>query len=356
MKESSHCGSIGSVSMADRAAASYELSEYEQFREANIERNVAASRRTGDTLGSPSSSSSSSVELLTGGWTPKRGGPKDDIPSDFDEEPTDAEVGKWSFHERLVHYLDGEKISHSIRKAVECVILIEGGTYICNLNPMKKPQMGALLLNKYQSLIEYIEDQHFSSDNVREDMLWGYKGAKKGLTGDTLWRKLEKEMTAVKTFESKFPGVNSPSQLPSGTAQLRQMKKPLIIKLWKEQNEQNPVTLYDCCLVSLLRSVLNMFFWHLGLRIFPTQTTWIPNLCGMQSHLTGGSLVRHASICLHASCTRTTRTYLLSRRSSCLVTAGKMPARLRIKLLPMSARRRRRSIQSACVSTLAMST
>ena len=121
--------------------------------------------------------------------------------------------------------------------------------YIRNLNPMKRPQMGALLLNKYQRLIEDIEDKHFSSDDVREHMLQGYKGAKKGLTGDTLWRKLEKEMTAVKTFASKFPGVNCPSQLPSGTAQLRQMKKPLIIKLWKEQNEPNLAMLIDCCLI-----------------------------------------------------------------------------------------------------------
>ncbi len=63
---------------------------------------------------------------------------------------------------------------------------------------------------------------------------------------------------AVKTFASKFPGVNSLSQLPSGTAQLCQMKKLLIIKLWKEQNELNLVTLIDCCLVSILHSILNM--------------------------------------------------------------------------------------------------
>ena len=87
VKESSRRSSICSVSTADRAAASYELSEYEQFHEANIERNnarlhslgllisppaagarassgsaanrdVAAARRTGDTLGSLSSSNS----------------------------------------------------------------------------------------------------------------------------------------------------------------------------------------------------------------------------------------------------------------------------------------------------------
>ena len=87
---------------------------------------MAAALHMGDTLGSPSSSSSSSVQMLTG-WLLKKGDPEDDIPSDFDEEPTDAEVGKWSFHECLVHYLDGEKISHSIYTAIECVILIEGG-------------------------------------------------------------------------------------------------------------------------------------------------------------------------------------------------------------------------------------
>ena len=206
-----------------------------------------ATRRSADSLSVSSSSSSRGSEFFAsssigqrGEKTPERSG--DDVPSDFDE-PTDEEVGKWSFHQRLVHYLDGETITHSVRKAVELVILVEGGTYVRNLNPMKKPQMGELLLDKYQRLIEDIEDEHFASAVVRDDMLRGYKGAKKALTGENLWRKLEKEMTQVKTFASRFPGVNSPSQLPSGTTQLRQMKKPYIIKLWKEQN---PVTKCYC--------------------------------------------------------------------------------------------------------------
>jgi hypothetical protein len=64
-------------------------------------------------------------------------------------------------------------------------------------------------------------------------MLKGYKGAKKQLTGETLWLKMEKEMTQMKMFASKFPGINCPSKLPSGTTQLHHMKKPYIIKLWK---------------------------------------------------------------------------------------------------------------------------
>jgi hypothetical protein len=197
----------------------------------------AATCRSRDSL-SVSSSSSSGSEFFAssvgqhGEKMPERSG--DDVPSNFDE-PTNEEVGKWSFHRRLVHYLDGETITHSVCKVVELVILVEGGTYVRNLNPMKKPQMGELLLSKYQHLIEDIEDEHFASAVVRDDMLRGYKRAKKTLMGENLWQKLEKEMTQV----------NSPSQLPSGTTQLRQMKKPYIIKLWKEQNL---VTICYCCL------------------------------------------------------------------------------------------------------------
>ena len=92
-----------------------------------------------------------------------------------------------------------------------------------------------MLLKKYQSLIDEIAPEHFVCESVRHDMLAGYKGVKKSLTGETLWRKMEREMTDIKTFASKFPGINCPSKLPSGSTQLRHMKKPYIIKLWTKQ-------------------------------------------------------------------------------------------------------------------------
>ncbi len=49
-----------------------------------------------------------------------------------------------------------------------------------------------------------------------------------------MWRKYENELNEVRKFALKFPGVGSLSRLPSGTAQLQQMKCPLIIKVWKE--------------------------------------------------------------------------------------------------------------------------
>jgi hypothetical protein len=131
--------------------------------------------------------------------------------------------------------MDGKIILHTNCKAVEFVILFEAGTYVHNLNPMRKVQQGEILLSKYTSLILDIEDVHFLYKTIRDGMLKGYKEAKKQLTGETLWRKMEKEMTQAKTFASNFLGIYCLSELPSGTTQLRHMKKPYIIKLWKEQ-------------------------------------------------------------------------------------------------------------------------
>ncbi len=111
-----------------------------------------------------------------------------DYPSNLDK-PTDAEVGHYTFHERLIHYMDGEKISPSNRKAVELVLLVEAGMYVCGLNLMRKLQMGDIILKKYQWLIGEIAPNHFVCESVCNDMLTGYKGVKISLTGETLWRK-----------------------------------------------------------------------------------------------------------------------------------------------------------------------
>ncbi len=51
-----------------------------------------------------------------------------------------------------------------------------------------------------------------------------------------MWRKYKNELNEVRNFALKFPGVDNLSRLPtSGTAQLQQMKRALIIKLWKEK-------------------------------------------------------------------------------------------------------------------------
>jgi hypothetical protein len=72
------------------------------------------------------------------------------------------------------------------------------------------------------------------------------KGArKKILERGTLWRKYESELNEVRKFALKFLGVGNLSKLPSRTVQLHQMKKPLIIKLWKEKYPDKTGVDYD---------------------------------------------------------------------------------------------------------------
>ena len=69
---------------------------------------------------------------------------------------------------------------------------------------------------------------------------------KKILEGGTLWRKYENELNEVRKFALKFLGVGNLSRLPtSGTDQLQQMKRALIIKLWKEKYPAESGVDYD---------------------------------------------------------------------------------------------------------------
>jgi hypothetical protein len=71
---------------------------------------------------------------------------------------------------------------------------------------------------------------------VRENMRRMYKGVKKENSPKSLWRKYEVELTGLRTFAKKIPGIGNLAELPSGSTQLRHMKMPLVQKLWKEKN------------------------------------------------------------------------------------------------------------------------
>jgi len=96
------------------------------------------------------------------------------------------------------------------------------------------------------SIIQEISDKHFEHGAIGPAMLLAYKGAReKILEGGTLWRKYENELNEVRKFALKFSGVGNLSRLPSGTAQFQQMKRPLIIKLWKEKYPELSGVDYD---------------------------------------------------------------------------------------------------------------
>jgi hypothetical protein len=158
------------------------------------------------------------------------------------DSPTDNEVSKYSFYQRLTHYMEGHKISELNRAAVELCILSEAGAFVRNMDPMKKDIKEMAFLAKYISIVDEIEDDQFVNEAlVREKMHRIYKGAKKVHTARSLWRKYEQELTLLRTFAKKIPGIGNLAELPSGSTQLKHMKTPLVQSLWKEKN---PVRIY----------------------------------------------------------------------------------------------------------------
>ncbi len=190
-----------------------------------------------------SDSPPASPNFSTGGGDDVSPGRGDDFDDDM---PTDLEASKYCFLDRLEHYMERGPISDKICKAVELAIMIEAGTTVREMDPMKKEVKEKAFLNSYVSIIQEIPDDRFDQASVCPAMLLAYKGArKKILEGGTLWRKYESELNEVRKFALKFSDVGNLSQLPSETAQLHQMKKPLITKLWKETYPMETGVDYD---------------------------------------------------------------------------------------------------------------
>jgi hypothetical protein len=103
----------------------------------------------------------------------------DDVDNDMDDNmPTDAEASKYSFRDRLDHYMGRALISEDNHKAVELAIMIEVGTTVSEMDPMKKEIKEKAFLNSYVSIIEEIPDERFEYIRTRPAMLLAYKGAR----------------------------------------------------------------------------------------------------------------------------------------------------------------------------------
>ena len=157
-------------------------------------------------------------------------------PNDDPESPTDNEVSKYSFFARLMHYMDGNKISEANRAAVEVCISVEAGAAVRSMDPMKKDKKERAYFNRYMGILDEIEDDQFGNESVREAMRRRYKKAKLDNNATRLWRKYESDLTELRNFAKKLPGVGSLSELPSASNQLRHMKMPLVQKLWIEKH------------------------------------------------------------------------------------------------------------------------
>jgi hypothetical protein len=68
-------------------------------------------------------------------------------------------------------------ISEDNHKAVELAIMVEAGTTVREMDPMKKEVKEKALLNSYVSIIQEIPDERFEHAAIGPAMLLAYKGA-----------------------------------------------------------------------------------------------------------------------------------------------------------------------------------
>jgi hypothetical protein len=157
---------------------------------------------------------------------------------DFLYDKTDLEVSKFSFFERLDHYMERCPISEDNRRVVEVAIMVEAGSIVRELGTMTKESREKAYHQEYLALISDIPSERFEDESVCDAMKLRFKGMRKGgnMTPTNLLGKYEGKLTLLKKFAYKLPGFGNVSKLPSGTAQLQQLRKPLVAKLWAEHN------------------------------------------------------------------------------------------------------------------------
>ena len=122
-------------------------------------------------------------------------------------------------------------------KSVELAVMVEVGANVREMGVMTKELHANRFHSEYVSILADIPDSRFGEDGLRASMQHRFKGMRKGeMSAENLLRKYESELTTLRRFAYKFPGVANLSKLPSGTTQLQQLRRPLVAKLWVEKN------------------------------------------------------------------------------------------------------------------------
>jgi hypothetical protein len=114
---------------------------------------------------------------------------------------------------------------------------VEAGANVREMGIMTKELRANWFHSEYVSIIAEIPDTRFEDNSLRASMQHRFNGMRNGeMTVENLLRKYESELTTLRRFVYKFPGVGNLSKLPSGTVQLQQLRRPLVAKLWVEKN------------------------------------------------------------------------------------------------------------------------
>ena len=159
-------------------------------------------------------------------------GSNDDEDSVSDEGKTDQEMTKFSFYERLEHYMESIPIKEDNRKSVELAIMVEAGSNVREMSTMTKEMRSTAFLSEYLDIVKEIPDDRFVDASVRNNMLVRFKGMRRNgdMSAENLHRKYESELTTLRKYSAQF-GAN----IPNGTTQLHQRRRPVVAKLWVEK-------------------------------------------------------------------------------------------------------------------------
>ena len=122
--------------------------------------------------------------------------PGEEDNDDFEGEKTDQEVSKYSFYDRLEHYMERELI-----KEVELAVMVEAGANVRDMGVMTKELRANRFHSEYVSIIAEIPDTCFEDDSLHASMQHRFKGMRKGeMSAENLLRKYESELTTLRRF------------------------------------------------------------------------------------------------------------------------------------------------------------
>ena len=127
---------------------------------------------------------------------------------------TEGAVSDFSFVDRLIHFLRGEKIYPENRASVELAILCQAGADTYDRGLTDSNGREDAILQAYKSLLDEIDVIAFSSPSFKEEMSVRLKGAQKPLNGASLWVKYKAARLELRKLHSTFP--NDFSKMPSG--------------------------------------------------------------------------------------------------------------------------------------------
>ena len=126
----------------------------------------------------------------------------------------DMAADGFSFEERILHFLRGQRINAKNRPVVEIAFVIECGTHISDLGPMRSEDKYNKMLERYTSLLTDMGDENWEDLAEKQKMKKKLYRAQAEHTGSRLWDKFLEFRSECRTLAAEMP--TNLSSMPSG--------------------------------------------------------------------------------------------------------------------------------------------